>query len=188
MQNSTIIIGGFPRSGNTFLRHNINTLCPEYDIKSHDHSVENIENSKDNIFLMPVRAPEESIASHLALNADYHKYDEDFINEELHKMFDWNISYFKKTIENKNNIIFLDFYKFKDDMDYIKNILSNNSIKIAKNHKTINQIKEKMSVGRYRYFMPRNNQDMLSFFKDKALNFEKYNESLLLYNEIKKYF
>jgi hypothetical protein len=180
------ILSGYPRSGNTFLKNALEELYPEYNTKSSIHSVSYLKNmAKNNKVLVPFRNPEDCIPSWTY----YRTYDlvEFNIKKENTYIDDINffIRFYKESLQNAKNLIFLDFDKFSTDLNYLTNII-NNSFNIEHEHISLECIKTKMSDNNLKKYLPRSNTIILDEIKKSVYKEKEFILAKKIYQNLKE--
>ena len=101
---------GFPRSGNTYLNYSFRSLYyPESTPYKVFHSASTIDKF-DHLFI-PFRNPLDSIAS-------WNNYPS---NCEIELDIKYYIRFYNQVLLNLNKLTLMDFDRFTQDLDYIKN-------------------------------------------------------------------
>lgn len=176
LSNKEILItSGFPRSGNTFLNFALWQLYyPKEKINNFFHTTKVVKNN--NKIIMPIRNPLDCISS-------WHNFLEK--KENLSASCKYYLRFHKEAIEKTNNIVFLDFNYMIFDIEYIKNVISNNYNIETKSNITVSTIKELMFEKKRSWNLPKNNQDFVNKTKDELKSLEHFNLCIKLYYEIK---
>lgn len=165
---------GFPRSGNTFLRHSLNEMYPEYYFTRPVHTVKFLEENKEkNILIMPIRKPEDCIASWIELK-DNLLYEASGSNlyyniNLVDPAIKYYIRYFSYVLDTKN-ILMLNFDKFTINLEYVAKAIFDRYGIFCSNLTTAEYIKDKMFKEGAVTQIPRENKDKLLYIKDMVYN------------------
>jgi hypothetical protein len=179
-----LIVEGFPRSGNTFLRCGLDHMYPEpLVIISHNHTVNMIkEAAGKDMVVSPVRDPLKAISSwYLFQRQPYgHPYRLPNISSDVN----YYIRYVSALLEHKEDILFVDFTKFIQGFDYVaKALLATYGIS-TDSVPTTDFVKEVLIKIERPYGLPQDNKEKLLEIQEQVRNNPKFTEALDLYGNL----
>ena len=166
---------GFPRSGNTYLNYSFRSLYyPESTPYKVFHSASTIDKF-DHLFI-PFRNPLDSIAS-------WNNYPS---NCEIELDIKYYIRFYNQVLLNLNKLTLMDFDRFTQDLDYIKNKVKE-SIHIESVYNVSNEeIKRYMIEDKKNKNLPLPVINDVSMIKETLVNTESFKECLAIYNNLLK--
>lgn len=178
-----IVVSGYPRSGNTFLRSAIKLSYTNTTVPFHIHNAAYVMENKDReIFAIPVRHPADAIASW-----DYYRDNDSKEGSILRRYkkdsgFFYYLDFYEKVNNLSDNILMFDFNKFTTDIDYIYQKL--NKLCSPSNTVTLEQVKQYLIDNNLNINLQRDNKELLEQYKEKVIGHPDYNKTLQLYNSI----
>jgi hypothetical protein len=174
MNKDILIVSGFPRSGNTFLNFALwQMYYPAEEFNKNFHTVKAIK--QNNKVLVPVRSPFESVASW-----------SNFVPEEgLSESCKYYIRFHTEAKNFNDKVIFVDFNKMIDNLEYIKTLVKDNFDIDPVAETTIDALKALMVEKDRDWNLPQNNQVKLDAIKTTLLSVPEFADCEIIYNNIK---
>lgn len=139
----------------------------------------NIENN--NIVCLTFRNPLDSVASwyHYRHNYLTHKI-KNTIEDDLKFWFRFN----SNALKNKDNLTFMNFHKFSNNLIYIKNVIKNMHNIDPTHTYTVDEMKEIVIKNDDEVNLPRGNKEELDIIKKKILALPLYKKAVELFQEM----
>ena len=183
---------GFPRSGNTFLRYALKEMYPDHYFNRPIHTVKFIEEHYDkDMAIMPIRNPKDCISSWIEfkgnlVNKEFGPNSLFYDINNVDKAIKYYIRYFENVLKYKNDILFLNFDIFKNDLEYVSNkIYEAYNIKNLKTT-TVDNIKKILIDGGGDTQIPRQDTRVLDSIKVNVESHLLLNTANHIYNELMK--
>lgn len=173
MKNS-LVITGFPRSGNNYLNYSFKSLYYLNDEPNQYFHLTSIIKSLDHVFV-PFRNPEDSISSwnyfqlKTNIDADIRFY----------------IRFHTEVFNNLKKITLMDFDRFTTSLEYTKQKVKNSIGLKTSEAPTVNDIKLSMIKDGKAKNLPSNNKEELEEIRNNLLDRPYFKECLALYNSLK---
>jgi hypothetical protein len=175
------LINSFPKSGDAFIYNAISSMYTDSEVVIGAHSAANFLNQSSNKIVTVVRNPADSIGLYFYLKNDYLKDD----SLEIDMYSDYYIRFYNAVLENKNNIVLVDFEEMKLDLDHIvAKILNKFNINISASI-TMSELEPKLLDFDENYNLPMLNSIAVEEAKTKVINSAKYQECVDIYNLVK---
>jgi len=166
-----IYIAGYPRSGNTFVEVILNRVFKGVVVSSHDHSVTYLLNRIGYNLVVPVRNPLDSISSWIT----FRKHEGILVTIE--NCINNYIEYLDSVYKNINKICVLNFDKFKEDISYVTNKVSEYYGNIIDKNITMDKIDNEMKNHYEMFFRGRTLAKATDKLKNEILNHRNYKDA-----------
>lgn len=183
-KQTSLIITGFFRTGNTFLESCIGRMYKNTkNISDHDHSVKYLSKqlNKENNIIIPVRNPVDTISS-------FYEFKK-FLNKTNNGTVEMDIKFYTRYMnyvnDNYENLLCLDFDIFTKNTEYISKSIYK-KFKISKTDDiNLEEINMYMEKNKEMFFYKRNKFIANDNIKKYILNTEEIKDAQSIYNILK---
>lgn len=187
LDKKQIIVSGFPRSGNTFLRNLIKNSYTNFIVPIHIHNFAYVEQNYDkNYFIVPIRNPKDAIGSWDYYRDFYVEKNSHINNFDKKSGFFYYNNFYERVLKLSDKVLILDFDKFTSDVEYVYSSIYKFYSEAPEVKITIDDIKELMILNGQNINIPQNNKESLDIYKNNVLLDNDYYKCLELYNSILK--
>lgn len=179
-----VSIFGYPRSGNTFLQTALKHIYPQHIFNAPRHTVWEVKQdiAKGNTPIIPFRNPLDAIGSWAIYRQEGHLGGThfDWHNDTIEGDIKFYIRFYNDIIYLKDKFIFMDFIKFNNNLDYIKN--KTNCLNLGKDaNPTIDEIKFDMTMSIKKINLPRETKPIIEAIKPQIQAHPLFADTLSLY-------